>query len=103
MLGKLKSVETRLLMRRCVNCGYDGALLRGGQASRCARCGCDLRKRPARSYAEMEGLVGHPLQHEPATPKRGDEKLIHRWLTFLFVSMLGIMAIAYLISASVQL
>ena len=61
MVSKVQTINRRLFTRRCLACGYDGALLQDGQAPRCARCGCDLRRRPARSYAEMEGLVGKPL------------------------------------------
>jgi hypothetical protein len=102
MLGKLKSLDARLLRRRCVECGYDGALLRGGQATRCARCGCDLRRRPARSYAEMEGLTGqrvalHRLPSPTSTARetRG-ERLIYRWLAILFGALLLLIGIAYL-------
>jgi hypothetical protein len=97
MLGDLKTINYRLLTRRCVGCGYDGALLRGGQAQRCARCGCDLRKRPARSYAEMEGLLGQPMTIEASIGNsRYPERLIHRWLAFLFMLIMGIVALAYL-------
>lgn len=106
MLGKLKTIDSRLLTLRCVGCGYDGSLLRGGVASRCPRCGCDLRKRPARSYAEMEGLIGlSSLEDEDEVdvafepPRRGD-RVIHRWLAFLFFAMMGLVAIACLTRAA---
>ena len=63
MVGKVRTVNPDLYVRRCVACGYDGALLQNGRAERCARCGCDLHLRPARSYAEMEGLIGQPIEH----------------------------------------
>ena len=101
MVGKVQTLNRRLFVRRCVACGYDGALLRGGMAERCARCGCDLRKRPARSYAEMEGLIGHPLTIDaPLSQPRKQERLVHRWLAFLFFAMLGLVAFIYLAAAA---
>jgi hypothetical protein len=102
MTVPVKSSHRDLFVRRCVACGYDGALLRGGQAARCARCGCDLHERPARSYAEMEGLVGHPITIEsPWKPELRRQRLIQRWLAFLFLVMLGLIVLAYLVSATV--
>ncbi|MCZ6835596.1 MAG: hypothetical protein O7G85_07465 [Planctomycetota bacterium] len=92
-----------MFVRRCVACGYDGALLRGGMAERCARCGCDLSKRPARSYAEMEGLIGQPLTIDsPMTKPRKQERLINRWLAFLFFMLLGAVAFIYLAAATLS-
>ena len=85
MLGKLKRLPSSLLVRRCVACGYDGALLRSSETRRCPRCGCDLKKRPARSYAEMEGLVpGAALCSKPMIWPRDEMHLTHRWLVFMF-------------------
>ncbi len=101
MLQKAKTVDPRLMVRRCVACGYDGALLRGGHAEVCARCGCNLVKRPARSYAEMEGLAGQPMMlDEPLTSPRREARLIHRWLVFLFLTALGFIALLYLATAT---
>jgi hypothetical protein len=101
MPGRVQTLDRRMLTRRCVACGYDGALLRGGHASRCARCGCDLRQRPARSYAEMEGLLGLRIE-APEDPglERGQERLLHRWLAFLFFTLLLIVAMMSLASAT---
>jgi hypothetical protein len=105
MLGKMKTVDSRLLAPRCVRCGYDGSLLRGGVARRCPKCGCDFNKRPMRSYAEMEGLLSEPDIAdevdviEPGRPPRED-KVIHRWLAFLFFAMMGLVAIACLTKAA---
>lgn len=106
MLGHLKTLDSRLLKKQCVECGYDGAMLRGGMASRCPRCGCDLRDRPARSYAEMEGLLDLPLpvvvrKSKAANPSREPNRdhLIYRWLALLFTSMLLIIGIVYLTAA----
>src|SRR5262245_56232900 len=99
MLGDLQTRHYRLLKRRCVECGYDGPLLRGGQAAHCAKCGCDLRERPARSYAEMEGLLGHPMiddmPAEPGSQSRRD-RLIQRWLAFMFMALMLTIVAAYL-------
>ena len=104
MVGKVQTLNRRIFVRRCVACGYDGALLRGGQAERCARCGCDLRKRPARSYAEMEGLIGQPLTIDaPMSKPRRQERLVQRWLAFLFFAMIAAMAMVFLASAAFNL
>ncbi len=101
MLQKTKTLDPKLIVRRCVACGYDGALLRGGQAEICARCGCNLRQRPARSYAEMEGLVDQPSTlDEPLSRPRRDERFIHRWMVFLFLTALGFIAMLYLAAAT---
>lgn len=101
MVGKVRTIDQRLLRRQCVACGYDGALLRGGHVHRCPRCRCDLQLRPARSYAEMEGLLGLPTMMDPAGPlDRRQERLVHRWLAFLFFALLGFLAILYLVSAA---
>lgn len=120
MLDRLKTLDTRLLVRRCVGCGYDGALLRGGAARRCARCGCDLAQRPARSYAEMEDLLGQPFALEAPYPnsapsavdhslkarhlhaysgKGQADNILHRWLAFAFMAMVGFVAISLLMFA----
>lgn len=101
MASKLKSIDSNLFVRQCVACGYDGALLQDGLAERCARCGCDLRARPAKSYAEMEGFISTEVttgisDHSVINTSR----LLHRWLLFLFFSMLMIIAIGYLTTAA---
>ena len=100
MLSTTDTLDQRLLRRKCVACGYDGALLRDGMASRCARCGCDLRKRPARSYVEMEGFPPLP----PRTSRRRDPDveplLVHRWVGFMFLVMFGLVMIIYLCAAA---
>jgi hypothetical protein len=114
MLGNLRTVDRWLLTRRCVRCGYDGAMLNRRpepRASaihvmpRCPRCGCDLTQRPPRSYAEMEGLLGMPAEAEDdeeiVEQQQRGERLVHRWLAVLFIAMLGLLAIAYLSAAAV--
>jgi hypothetical protein len=100
MLSKTKTLDQRLLRRRCVACGYDGALLRNGFAPRCAKCGCDLRKRPARSYVEMEGLPGIRRGGIRPTGIDPDPHVLSRWFAFLFLAMLVLVAIIALSSAT---
>lgn len=92
MVEKLRTVQDGLFVRRCVACGYDGVLLDGGRATECARCGCDLIARPARSYAEMEGLVGHPITIDAPLTHLGAPGPLSRfsrsWLVFLFASIM---------------
>jgi len=99
MLSSTKTLDDRLLKRRCVACGYDGALLRNGFATRCAKCGCDLRKRPARSYVEMEGL---PAARSRLGPSGFDPEphVLSRWLAFLFLAMLMLIVIIALSTAT---
>jgi len=98
-----------LFTPRCVECGYDGAMLHGGAAERCTRCGCDLLERPARSYAEMEGLIsapatltGHMERIGGAAQERAVSNLVERWLWFAFLALLLIFAIAALAVNAVE-
>ena len=52
---RTSTIQRRHLVPRCVACGQEVAASRAMDV--CAGCGCDLADRPARSYAEMEGLV----------------------------------------------
>ena len=102
--GKPETLQQHLLQRRCVECGYDGALLRDGAAARCARCGCDLRRRPARSYAEMEGMVVRaPQRRVPPPEKRSRDlqrQLLGRWLAFGLLAMGLLLLLVYLAVAA---
>ena len=102
MVGNVKTASTDLFVRRCVACGYDGSRLHG--ADLCPACGCDLRERPARSYAEMEGLIGHPIVlHAPLAserPERWRPGFGRRWLSFLFLVLLGFIVMLYLVTAA---
>lgn len=100
MVSKVKTLDSRLLRRRCVACGYDGSLLKDGLAPRCARCGCDLRKRPARSYVEMEGLVTRKLAPQPWPAAYDEPRVLNRWLAFLFLIMVGAVTLVYLCAAT---
>lgn len=100
MAQKVRDLQSRLLRRRCVVCGYDGALLRNGAADHCPRCACDFVHRPPRSYAEMEGLIGQPIRvsghrKKAITP---DSRQIERWLLFAFLSILFVISIAALVA-----
>ncbi len=107
MSADSRTIDRQLLVRRCVACGYDGALLRGGTAPRCAHCGCDLRQRPARSYAEMEGLLGQDLPvrqltQSPAHHYDGvldDRRFVQRCFGFLLL-LLTAMALLYFATAA---
>lgn len=54
------ALPAELERRLCLRCGYRGRLLQGDRGRMrftCPACRCDLYARPARSYAEMEGLL----------------------------------------------
>jgi hypothetical protein len=59
--------------RRCLRCGSDHPALQAEHAQstfRCPDCAGDLYARPARSYAELEGLVaGHEKSLAEADPR----------------------------------
>ncbi|MHC4216989.1 MAG: hypothetical protein ACYSU7_00900 [Planctomycetota bacterium] len=103
MLSKTRTLDDRLLRRRCVACGYDGALLRNGFAPRCAKCGCDLRKRPARSYVEMEDLPGGRRRELRPTGHDHEPHALSRWFAFLFLAMMVLVAIIALSSATLAI
>lgn len=96
MAEQVHDLQSRLLRRRCVACGYDGSLLRAPSLRSCPRCTCDLTQRPARSYAEMEGLIGQPIRVPVTLPQRvpTPNRLIERWLLFAFLALLFIITIA---------
>lgn len=52
---RTRTIERRHLVPRCLACGAEQVMQHAGGC--CAGCGEDLDARPARSYAEMEGLV----------------------------------------------
>ncbi len=100
MLSTTRTLDQRLLRKRCLACGYDGALLRNGLAPRCARCGCDLRQRPARSYVEMEGIPGASDHRSRRLDPNVEVQLVHRWVAFMFLVMFGLVMILYLSAAA---
>lgn len=105
MVGKVKAMDRHLLRRRCVCCGYDGPAialaLRRDMDAECPQCGCDYHERPPRSYAEMEGLLGQTVRVDaPVMPAERQQRLIHRWLVFCFVTLIGMIALGYLTAAA---
>ncbi len=100
ILSTSRRLDPRLLRRRCLACGYDGALLRNGLARRCARCGCDLRQRPARSYVEMEGIPGVSDRRSRRLDPNVEVQLVHRWVAFMFMVMFGLVVVIYLSAAA---
>jgi hypothetical protein len=93
----------RLQRRQCVACGYDGARLRDGRARYCAQCGCDLRQRPARSYAEMEGLTDtstRPVVRSGMDTGEFQTSVRHRWVAFLLLALVGLVVTIYLSAAA---
>ncbi len=100
MLSTTRTLDQRLLRKRCLACGYDGALLRNGLAPRCVRCGCDLRQRPARSYVEMEGLPDISRPRSQQRDPNVEVQLVHRWVAFMFLVMFGLVMVIYLSAAA---
>ena len=103
LASKTLKPDQRLLRRQCVACGYDGALLRDGRARHCARCGCDLRQRPARSYAEMEGLTVasvQPVVRSSVDTGEFQTSVRHRWVAFLLLALVGLVVTIYLSAAA---
>ena len=84
---RTSTIQRRHLEPRCVACGQ--AVASAHLVETCRACGCDLQERPARSYAEMEGLV----EAVPAEAAAGDPFLawrrsltLERWLLTLFTA-----------------
>jgi hypothetical protein len=100
MVSRTPTLDPGKQRRRCLACGYDGALLRNGEAPLCARCGCNLRLRPARSYVEMEGLIDGPGTRSGLTDPLQEARLIHRWIAFLFLACVSLIAIFSLAAAA---
>ena len=101
--GDLADIDRKLFVRRCVSCGYDGKLLRTPDLERCPRCGTNLADRPPRSYAEMEGLMGQPVRlASPARAPRDyyESRVIQRWILFLFLVCLGLVAFSFLAASA---
>ncbi len=67
--------QAYLTDRCCLTCGFRGRELqgrRGQERLTCPQCRQDLYTRPARTYAEMEGLVEmrRTPESSPQTPER---------------------------------
>lgn len=79
-----------------MQCGLAADSIEVLNRDQCPRCGCDLAARPARSYAEMEGLFDLPpnaVAVDGQARARADAASA-RWL--LVVVAVGIAAIATL-------
>ena len=49
----------------------------------------------------MEGLIGNIGPGEVTTlPSRREERLVHKWLAFLFISLLFIVTLGYFAAAA---
>ena len=101
MAGKLSTIDHDLFVLRCVQCGYDGMLLEERGLEHCPSCGCSLIDRPARSYAEMEGLTGEPITMDSwwFTDR---PRIKQRWLAFLVIVAICAVMFAVLASATVD-
>ena len=99
MVGRIQIQADRLLTPRCVACGAESPRERSALAEECPSCGCDFRERPARSYAEMEGLVGHPMPLDSPADRHAahPDRLIQHWIAFaffVFLFMIGFVSLA---------
>ena len=100
---RTSTIQARHLTPRCLDCG--AACHHPGPQDRCPGCGSDLRERPARSYAEMEGLVEvtpAPMRHDALREWR-ETQVLERWLLTAFATALllafGAHAVGALLSA----
>ena len=113
---RARSIHRRI----CVRCGCDGRAIERAAAAGtgeawCPNCGCDLLRRPPRSYAEMEGLViasaglGEPMLPPggpvPAVPlpnaaEKARQAFLHRFekcLAVLFIMAVGFVAVTHFV------
>ena len=83
---RTSTIQRRHLVPRCVACGQEVACVRTADA--CMGCGCDLVERPARSYAEMEGLVEAVAEAAVPDPFVAWRRslTLERWLLTLFTA-----------------
>ncbi len=104
------TLSTAIHRRRCVRCGYDGRAVQEGVFRRsepwCPNCGCDFRRRPPLSYAEMEGLYAEPfvsvgpLPPSPRRVRRARRMLRRRFercLAAIFVLLISFVVAAHFI------
>ncbi len=102
--------DTSIHRRMCVRCGYDGRGVREGVFRTadpwCPNCGCDFRRRPPLSYAEMEGLCGipytsvEPVVPSPARRKRNARAWLQRFercLAAIFVLLVSAVVLGQLV------
>jgi hypothetical protein len=106
MATKIDTIPPRLLVRRCMSCGYDGPAIRAPHATHCALCNCDLIIRPPRSYAELEGFVAAPPMIESSPPVGFDPRrarMLQRWVAFLFFAGAAMVTLTYLLLAAMTI
>jgi len=96
--------------RMCVRCGYDGRGVHDGVFRHgnpwCPNCGCDFRRRPPQSYAEMEGLYDQPyvsIETRLSSPDRTRAshqqfyRRMERCLAVLFVLIVSLVVAGHFI------
>jgi hypothetical protein len=102
--------STSIHRRLCVRCGFDGRSVQEGVFRRsdpwCPNCGCDFRRRPPLSYAEMEGLYDEPfisVQPVAASPRRVKRarrmlrRRFERCLAAIFVLLVSFVVVGHFI------
>ena len=100
MEARVKSLREHLYSRRCMMCGYDGPQVQNHDLDFCIECGTDLRHRPPRSYAEMEGFLGQAVTIDsPLNDPRRRYRLMRHWFAFLMLTLSGVVLIGYLLAA----
>jgi hypothetical protein len=118
MASRTRTRGASLTTRRCLACGYAGRFAQGrggrglarfgseptasdrsGPLGHCPRCGCDFHARPPRSYAEMEGLDQADRPELDADAQ--ESRLVERWLGFLFIAAIAVIALGSLSAALV--
>jgi len=101
---------TSIHRRLCVRCGFDGRAVQEGflrqSEAWCPNCGCDFRRRPPQSYAEMEGLNDEPfisVQPVAASPRRARRarrmlrRRFERCLAAIFVLLVSFVVVGHFI------
>ncbi len=104
------SRATSIHRRMCVRCGYDGRGVRDGVFRQndpwCPNCGCDFRRRPPQSYAEMEGLYDEPyISIAPITPsprrvrrsRRDFLERLEKCLAAIFVLLVSVVVVGQMV------
>lgn len=94
----------------CVRCGFDGRGVQEGVFRQgepwCPNCGCDFRRRPPLSYAEMEGLYDEAfisVQPVAASPRRARQarrmlrRRFERCLAAVFVLLVSFVVAGHFI------
>lgn len=95
---RTSTIQRRHLIPRCLACGQEQLAHRPN----CPGCGTDLEERPARSYAELEGLVEFDAPAHPVDPFMAWRRQVtlERWLLTAFT---GAVLTAFLLHAVVSM